>query len=93
MPLMGLAELRWTISDSGSLQRSLDGGKTWLDVNVVASNLMRSNIRRFPIGTTINVQAEPTIQSSTETNQTETKSNPKFASQIRRAGQCEVRRS
>jgi hypothetical protein len=77
--LMGLAALRWTISDSGSLQRSLDGGKTWLDVNVVASNLMKSNLRLSPIGTTVNVQAEPTTQASTETSQAEAKSNTNSA--------------
>ena len=73
--LMGLAALRWTISESGSLQRSLDGGKTWLDVNVVASNLMSSNLRLSPIGTTVKVQGEPATQTSTETNKTEAKLN------------------
>ena len=77
--LVAPAALRWTISDSGSLQRSLDGGKTWLDVNVVASNLLKSNLRLSPIGTTVNVQAEPTTQASTETNQTEAKSKAKLA--------------
>lgn len=32
-----LAAPRWTISASGALQRSLNGGKTWLDVDVAAS--------------------------------------------------------
>jgi hypothetical protein len=32
--LKGPGAPRWTISATGTLQRSLDGGKTWLDVNV-----------------------------------------------------------
>lgn len=45
--MKSLAVARWTISPAGALQRSLDGGKTWLQVNpagpeAIASNLMRS---------------------------------------------------
>jgi hypothetical protein len=35
---------RWTIGDTGALQRSLDGGKTWLDVNIAADSSMSSNL-------------------------------------------------
>jgi hypothetical protein len=34
----GLAAPTWTITASGSLQRSFDGGKTWQDVNVFAAS-------------------------------------------------------
>ncbi len=35
---------RWTISANGTLQRSLDGGQTWLDVNLAADSSMSSNL-------------------------------------------------
>jgi hypothetical protein len=34
----GLAAPRWTISASGALQRSFDGGQTWQEVNVAAND-------------------------------------------------------
>jgi len=37
--MKGLAAIRWTISASGVLQRSLDGGQTWLDVNVATDSM------------------------------------------------------
>ncbi|HWY20252.1 MAG TPA: zf-HC2 domain-containing protein [Candidatus Acidoferrum sp.] len=37
---------RWTISSNGVLQRSLDGGKTWLDVNIAVDDSMSSNLVR-----------------------------------------------
>jgi hypothetical protein len=36
--------LRWTIGANGALQRSLDEGKTWLEVNLAADGSMNSNL-------------------------------------------------
>jgi hypothetical protein len=41
--MKGSAAPRWTISASGALQRSLDGGKTWLDVNISVDDSMSAN--------------------------------------------------
>ena len=35
---------RWTISANGKLQRSLDGGKTWLDVNIALDDSANANL-------------------------------------------------
>jgi hypothetical protein len=37
------AAARWTISAAGGLQRSVDQGKTWQDVNVIANTLPSAN--------------------------------------------------
>jgi photosynthesis system II assembly factor YCF48-like protein/putative zinc finger protein len=37
---------RWTISATGALQRSFDGGKTWLDVSIAADKSMSANLMR-----------------------------------------------
>lgn len=42
--MVNLAVLaRWTITPTGGLQRSVDQGKTWQDVNVLASTIPASN--------------------------------------------------
>jgi hypothetical protein len=42
--LMKGATPRWTIGANGALQRSLDGGQTWLDVNIAADSSTSSNL-------------------------------------------------
>jgi Photosynthesis system II assembly factor YCF48 len=55
--MQGPTAPRWTISASGALQRSLDGGKTWLDVNVaVADSILDSRAKTQMM--TIEVTAE-----------------------------------
>jgi photosystem II stability/assembly factor-like uncharacterized protein len=44
--MKGPAAPRWTISASGALQHSLDGGKTWLDVNILVDDSMSANLGR-----------------------------------------------
>jgi len=70
-----LAAARWTISANGTLQRSLDGGKTWLDVDVAMDDSMSANlVLRAQTGTTVQTQAELTTRAKTEA-----KSNAKSA--------------
>jgi Photosynthesis system II assembly factor YCF48/Putative zinc-finger len=58
MLMKAVAMPRWTISASGVLQRSLDGGQTWLDVNVAAKDSTTFDFaRRTKAGTTVEVAA------------------------------------
>lgn len=52
LPAKSPAAPRWTINASGALQRSLDGGQTWLDVDVAMDASMNTNlVRRAPMAT------------------------------------------
>ena len=48
---------RWTISSNGALQRSFDGGKTWLDVNIAADNSTSFNLVNRSQSETVTVEA------------------------------------
>lgn len=57
---------RWTISASGALQRSFDGGNTWLDVDVTANASQSANLAsRARAGTTVEV-ANSAVEVQTE---------------------------
>lgn len=64
---------RWTISASGALQRSFDGGNTWLDVDVAANAAQNANLARSAqAGMAVEV-ASAAVEVQTE-NQTEIQS-------------------
>jgi hypothetical protein len=96
MRMKGLAP-RWTISDNGALQRSLDGGTTWQDVEIAANNSASANLVRPPqtgMTTSVTVEASSApaeVQTDTQTEtqaetrakkETEKKSGPKFAAKV-----------
>jgi len=55
----------WAVTVSGTLQRSLDGGKTWLDVDV-ANRGSASDARPNPQVTTAEAQADSTAEAQPE---------------------------
>jgi hypothetical protein len=84
--MKGPAAPRWTISASGALQRSFDGGQTWQDVNIVVDDSMKATlVRRSQPGSTVEVSSAATevqTQANSETEfetKSETKSQAKMA--------------
>jgi hypothetical protein len=43
--MKGAGTVRWIIGDTGTLQRSADGGKTWQDVTVTVDTSMRARVK------------------------------------------------
>jgi hypothetical protein len=65
--MKSLGAPRWTISASGALQRSLDGGKTWLDVDVAEDQAISAHlVRRTNSQITVEVPAELTSEAQPE---------------------------
>jgi hypothetical protein len=60
---------RWTISASGALQRSFDGGKTWFDVDVAANNSAGANFMSRAQTEMVMVEAQSDAQSVTQSDQ------------------------
>jgi hypothetical protein len=95
MRMKGLAP-RWTISDNGALQRSLDEGTTWQDVEIAANTASANLVRPPQTGMTTSVtveassapaevQTDTQIETQAETRakkETEKKSGPKFAAKV-----------
>ncbi|MGA8214473.1 MAG: YCF48-related protein [Candidatus Sulfotelmatobacter sp.] len=57
---------RWTISASGALQRSLDGGQTWLDASVAADGSMLDRPAKTQM-MTVEVQADLNSEAASAT--------------------------
>lgn len=75
--MKALAAPRWTISPSGALQRSFDGGQTWQQVNVAANDSALDRRQKAQIQMmTVEVQPALTSEAQSET-QTEAKKQPK----------------
>jgi Photosynthesis system II assembly factor YCF48/Putative zinc-finger len=62
----GPAAPRWTISATGALQRSFDGGQTWQDVNVAANGSALDGRQKTQM-MTLEVQADLTSEAQPET--------------------------
>ncbi len=80
--MKGLVEPRWTISASGALQRSLDGGKTWLDVEVAAPDSANANLMRrasTAMKSQVTVDSTNAAPETTTETQAETTSEAKTA--------------
>jgi photosystem II stability/assembly factor-like uncharacterized protein len=83
--MKSLAMPRWTISSNGALQRSVDEGKTWQDVNLAVVESVSSNLVRR---SKIEIKPEATNDSQTESKagattdvKTAAKSEPRSAAQ------------
>jgi hypothetical protein len=63
--MKSLAAPRWTISATGALQRSFDGGQTWQDVNVTANDSALDRPQRAQM-MTVEVQADLTSEAQPE---------------------------
>ena len=76
--MKALSAPRWTISASGALQRSLDEGKTWLDVNIVVSESVSANLVH---PAQLGMKAQMTVEATGAAAevQPEAKSEPKTA--------------
>ncbi len=77
----GLAAPRWTISASGALQRSFDGGQTWQQVNVAANASTASDfMHRAKKETTVEVAAETRTALTSEDQSESAPTAPSVAS-------------
>jgi hypothetical protein len=88
--LKGPAAPRWTISANGALQRSLDGGATWLDVNIVVNESTNANFMRR---TSTAMKAQVTVEASGAATEVETESRTEAASEPKLAAKSAAKPS
>ena len=69
---------RWAISTSGALQRSLDGGKTWLNVSVVVNDLPAKS----DLAVANQTVANQAVANQAVANQTNEKSTAPYAARL-----------
>jgi hypothetical protein len=83
----GLATIRWTISASGALQRSIDGGRTWLDVNIATDDSTRDRAAKTQMST-VEVEVTSAAQSEVQPQpQSEEKTQAKFKNNQKQSAQ------
>ena len=104
--MKGLAAPHWTISANGALQRSLDGGRTWLDVDVSVNDSVSANLVRPALtgrNTSVTVEASsaalevhPEVQAETRSEakaETKSETNTETKSEAKTAARSAPRLS
>lgn len=88
--MKGPAAPRWTISANGALQRSLDGGTTWLDVNIVVNDSTNANVMRR---TSTAMKAQMTVEATSAAPEVETEGQKEATSEPKPAAKAAAKSS
>jgi Photosynthesis system II assembly factor YCF48 len=83
--MKGVVAIRWTISSSGVLQHSIDGGQTWLDVNIATDSTPDHRAKTQMATATAMVAPQPEV-----TSKAQSEAQPQSAAQQSGAQQSEA---